>query len=287
MTDAEMKQWIAVTENSRYQWTEDEITRLNGRGALYYLGGKDGIYSRIDPEGKLSAGTYEGALPHIGEAFFTRRAVIDCGDFNQAFQKAVELGGQQFLQDMFSTKPAQILHVQVELWLHEYKLNALASVLEEEGLTVEQRMQDALTELYVARVPPETRQDISTRIKEEPAAREVEIEALRCGNRRTGDDVTDESKSTPPHDDDCLRNALIKMMFIRGGGRFRVVTYSEDDGGADEKLDYASVTGASRAARGYVCGESGLVYDGALVYDKVERRIVRQFGSFPEYALPK
>ena len=29
--------------------------------------------------------------------------------------------------------------VQVELWLHEYKLNALASVLEEEGLTVEAR----------------------------------------------------------------------------------------------------------------------------------------------------
>lgn len=67
--------------------------------------------------------------------------------------------------------------------------------------------------------------------------------------------MTDESKSTPPHDDDCLRNALIKMMSIRGGGRFQVVTYSEDDGGADEKLDYASVTGASRAARGYVCGE--------------------------------
>ena len=99
--------------------------------------------------------------------------------------------------------------------------------------------------------------------------------------------MTDESKSTPPHDDDCLRNALIKMMFIRGGGRFRVVTYSEDDGGADEKLDYASVTGASRAARGYVCGESGLVYDGALVYDKVERRVVRQFGSVPEGALPR
>ena len=69
--------------------------------------------------------------------------------------------------------------VQVELWLHEYKLNALAAVLEEEGLTVEQRMQDALTELYVARVPPETRKEISARIKEELAARETEIEASR------------------------------------------------------------------------------------------------------------
>lgn len=34
-------------------------------------------------------------------------------------------------------------------------------------------------------------------------------------------------------------------------------------------------------------GKSGLVYDGALVYDKVERRVVRQFGSFPEDALPR
>lgn len=99
--------------------------------------------------------------------------------------------------------------------------------------------------------------------------------------------MTDESKSTPPHDDDCLRNALIKMLSIRGGGRFQVITYSGDDGGADEKLDYSSVTGATRAARGYVRGESGLVYDGALVYDKVERRVVRQFGSFPEGALPR
>ena len=69
--------------------------------------------------------------------------------------------------------------VQVELWLHEYKLNALAAVLEKEGITVEQRMQDALTGLYVARVPPETRQDISARIKEELAAREAEIEESR------------------------------------------------------------------------------------------------------------
>ena len=69
--------------------------------------------------------------------------------------------------------------VQVELWLHEYKLNALAAVLEKEGITVEQRMQNALTELYVALVPPETRQEISARIKEELAAREAEIEESR------------------------------------------------------------------------------------------------------------
>ena len=107
MTELECKQWMAVTANSQYQWTEDEVTRLNGRGALYYLGGTDGIYMRIQPEGKLSVGTYEGAIPHIGEAFFVRKAVVDCGSFDQAFQKAAEMGGQKFLQDMFSQKPSQ------------------------------------------------------------------------------------------------------------------------------------------------------------------------------------
>ena len=51
--------------------------------------------------------------------------------------------------------------------------------LEEQGTTVEKRMQDALTELYVELVPPEIRQEISARIKEELAARQEEIEAAR------------------------------------------------------------------------------------------------------------
>ena len=57
--------------------------------------------------------------------------------------------------------------VQLELWLHEYKMNALSSALAEQSVTVEQRMYDALTELYVEQVPLKTRQEISARIKEE------------------------------------------------------------------------------------------------------------------------
>ena len=109
MTDQELNQWLVVTENSRYQWTEDEVTRLNGRGALYYFGGEDGVYIRVQPDGELSVGTYEGAFPHIGEALFTRKAVLACDGFDQALQKAMELGGQQFLQDMFSSRPSQVL----------------------------------------------------------------------------------------------------------------------------------------------------------------------------------
>lgn len=109
MTDTEWRQWIAVTANSQYQWTADEVTRQNGRGELYFLGGESGIYMRIQPEGLLSIGTYEGAIPHIGEALFTQKAVRDCGSFDQAFQKAVELSGKKFLQDMFSHSPFQTL----------------------------------------------------------------------------------------------------------------------------------------------------------------------------------
>ena len=82
------------------------------------------------------------------------------------------------------------------------------------------------------------------------------------------------------------QRALIRMMSIRGGDRFQVITYSRDDGGADEKLDYASVTEAARAARNYVQGKDGPAYDGALVYDKKKRSIVRLFSSFPECARP-
>ena len=38
--------------------------------------------------------------------------------------------------------------VQLELWLHEYKLDALSSVLAEQGTTVAERMNDMLLRLY-------------------------------------------------------------------------------------------------------------------------------------------
>lgn len=69
--------------------------------------------------------------------------------------------------------------LQLELWLHEYKMKTLDDVLAKEGTTVEQKMQDMLTELYVARVPKDVRQEISARIKEELASQEAELEASR------------------------------------------------------------------------------------------------------------
>jgi hypothetical protein len=102
MTEQEFADWIAKTRGSLHRWTEDEIVRLNRRGAMYYLGGEDGIYLRIHADGRLEFGSYEGAVPHIGEASFTTLAERKHEDFNAAFTAAIQLGGKQFLVDMFS-----------------------------------------------------------------------------------------------------------------------------------------------------------------------------------------
>lgn len=49
-------------------------TRLNGHGNLYYTGGESGLFINIEVEGNLKIGTYEEAIPHIGEAIFVLKA---------------------------------------------------------------------------------------------------------------------------------------------------------------------------------------------------------------------
>ena len=50
------EEWMKVTESSQFKWVEDEIYRLNGRGAMYFTGGEDGVYMRIQKDGVLEAG---------------------------------------------------------------------------------------------------------------------------------------------------------------------------------------------------------------------------------------
>lgn len=69
--------------------------------------------------------------------------------------------------------------VQLELWLHEYKMEALASVLNEQGTTVEKRMQGMLIDLYTELVPQEVRQEIRSRLDAERAAKLAEEESAR------------------------------------------------------------------------------------------------------------
>ncbi|MDR1961182.1 MAG: hypothetical protein LBQ16_02755 [Gracilibacteraceae bacterium] len=101
MNKQEYAGWQALTESSRNPWTEDAIFRANGRGALYYRGGKDGIYIAVTKGGILNAGTYEGAIPHIGEAAFVPMVSEQHAGFNDAMSRAMQIGGQQFLIDMF------------------------------------------------------------------------------------------------------------------------------------------------------------------------------------------
>jgi len=103
MTQDEFAYWQSRIENSRFQWTEDEIYRLNGRGAFYYHGGEDGVYIEIHKDGRLEAGTYKDAFPHIGDASFFVKTEQQCKDFNEAFTLAMGAGGKKFLLDMFSS----------------------------------------------------------------------------------------------------------------------------------------------------------------------------------------
>jgi len=105
--EANFAGWLAVTESSRYRWVEDEIYRLNGRGAMYYTGGEDGVYIRIQQDGKLEAGNYEGAFPHIGEAMFKPVVTKQFDSFSKAYKTAMEAGGKQFMVDMFSSSDPQ------------------------------------------------------------------------------------------------------------------------------------------------------------------------------------
>ena len=67
--------------------------------------------------------------------------------------------------------------VQLELWLHEYEMSALSSVLEKQGTTVEKRMQEMLIGLYAELVPHEEQQEIRSRLDAECAAAQTAEEA--------------------------------------------------------------------------------------------------------------
>lgn len=103
MEKAEYEHWQAVTESSIHQWVEDTTVRLNGRGARYYTGGENGTYMEIKKDGTLTVGCYEGAVPHIGEAYFTPHTAWKKDTFDEAFQLALQVGGKKFLADLFSS----------------------------------------------------------------------------------------------------------------------------------------------------------------------------------------
>ena len=67
--------------------------------------------------------------------------------------------------------------------------------------------------------------------------------------------------------------------------RYQVVAYHHTENGFDEKLEYQTQGEAERAAQAYVHGtmeSDGFAYDGAAVYDLMEKRYLNAYGSFPD-----
>lgn len=66
--------------------------------------------------------------------------------------------------------------------------------------------------------------------------------------------------------------------------RYQVVVYHHTENGIDEKLEYETPQEAEKVARGYVNGtteDDGFAYEGAAVYDLLERKWLYTIGNFP------
>jgi hypothetical protein len=91
MTEQEFKAWANATRRDAGWWTVDRVHNgRNGNRVLAYCGRPDdpaaGVYVAIDPTVRrgaltgtytLTAGRYQGAMPHIGEALFKPTTVVD------------------------------------------------------------------------------------------------------------------------------------------------------------------------------------------------------------------
>lgn len=82
--------------------------------------------------------------------------------------------------------------VSVELWLNEYKMQALELVLDKQGTSIEERLQEYLIELYADLVPVEVQQRIRQRIDSETKASK---EAAEAGRRFAVFHVTERGES--------------------------------------------------------------------------------------------
>jgi len=101
MTHEEFQNWLEFTKSSETQWIVDVVTFVNRGEILVYRGGVDGIYLLCQPDGTATIGTYEGAMPHIGEAVlrpgFSRNVSIDALGALLAVYKRVGIGNQDLM----------------------------------------------------------------------------------------------------------------------------------------------------------------------------------------------
>lgn len=94
MNRKEFQEWASWTAKSQGRWVKDPIH--NGQGnqeLLIHRGGVNGYFIRVDRLGVVSVGSYEDALPHIGEAAFQVSGSYNVGEFKEAARRILNAMG--------------------------------------------------------------------------------------------------------------------------------------------------------------------------------------------------
>lgn len=98
MTPAEFDAWKQWTRESAHRWVVDPIhDGRDDRDLLLYIGGENGKFLRFDNAKTLEIGSYEGAVPHIGEATFRVDGRMKFRSRILAVFRATEIAGMAFI----------------------------------------------------------------------------------------------------------------------------------------------------------------------------------------------
>jgi hypothetical protein len=97
MTTNEFREWTKVKE-PHMKWGMDQFRWHNHDEMLFYLGGEKGKFIWLYSDGRMQAGTYEGAIPRITEACCKPTFGKAFDNRQEAFARVVEIGGGQFLR---------------------------------------------------------------------------------------------------------------------------------------------------------------------------------------------
>ena len=104
MNQQEFDDWTKVTALSTRKWTVDETTLANRGEYLIYKGGESGHYFLVGEDGSVRFGTYEYAIPHIGEAIFKTTGVKQFLSQDKALTRLIEVAGLSFLMDFIGVR---------------------------------------------------------------------------------------------------------------------------------------------------------------------------------------
>jgi len=104
MEKQEFENWTKVTALSTRNWSVDQTVLENRGEYLIYKGGESGHYFLVDENGSIKYGTYEFAIPHIGEAYFVTTGEKHFSSQNEALTKLIQAAGLSFLMDFIGVR---------------------------------------------------------------------------------------------------------------------------------------------------------------------------------------